>query len=220
MQRDGVVRVLRAQDPGRQRTVRGSVIAERPIVEPDPQGRGLRAGHAERLARIALRRFEASRVEIRDREMRRIDLVGPPVGDFGPGGRDARREREAKERQLEAEVLPAASVQLPGQVPPLVSKLAMRAEVGGKAERARLERLRETLALRTAAQDRKPATRKRAVGVLLRRGHRCALTAAHDRKAGHERLPSHREARIARARAAHSSRSAPAIPQRMLRQAG
>src|SRR5581483_9405356 len=135
-------------------------------MEPDPKRCGLRARDAERPARVALGELESSRRNVRDGEMRRVDLVRTPAGNLGSDGHRSRCERDAEERELEAEILASAGVQLSGPIPPFVAKLGMRTEVGGKDEGPRLARLRKLRLLRAAAQDRKPVRRNGRPGTL------------------------------------------------------
>src|SRR5579875_4102442 len=124
---------------------RGSSMARRgnrPIPEPHPKRSRLRAGEPERIAREALRGMERPAPDVRDREVRHVDLPRPPARcTLYPAPLNQarcaprRRERDAEEGHLEPELLSIRRLQVPREIPPLVAECRMRTVIPRELER-------------------------------------------------------------------------------------
>src|SRR6185312_14156519 len=85
---------------------------ERPVVERHPKRIGLRAREAQRIAREMLGDEELLRVDVGDGEMGHVNLTAAP-GRLRLIRRCAQRlQREAEERELEAEGLARRRVEV------------------------------------------------------------------------------------------------------------
>ena len=145
-------------------------LHQAPVGHPHREGRGLGAGQTQRIALVAAGAEEPAALHIRQREMGRVDLAGPPR-------RARRRQRHGRVRggcrrwpqgqpeegQLEAEPAAIGAPQLSGQVPPLVAECRMRPVVLRKLE-ATGQRCHRKTGLILRPQHAQPVARQPGTG--------------------------------------------------------
>src|SRR5262249_39826181 len=118
---------------------RWSFALDAPVLDPDPERLGPRAGEPERRAAGSCVRRELAAARVGQREMGEVDLRRAPRRI---AGRRFRAKRVAEEGELETEVPPVTRAQIARIVPPLGAEFEMRAVVTRKREVARPGRAR------------------------------------------------------------------------------